>query len=144
METLECYVNLATAVIRQAVEDGRDFQRVVYHFYRRNEMLPHRNSLRNLKSGHEFITSDQLDNYVRFMGLDVSADYIRTKYREEEVCGMQWEEARKRLTVIVCSDCLCQDSCANPEKRMDFGDPKPCHYKRALPKPRVKRESQKV
>lgn len=144
MEELNCYTNLATAVIKQAVEDGREFQRVVYYLHKDNQILPHKNSLHGLKSGHEFIVSDQLDYYVRFMGLNVEPSYIRMKYLEEEVCGMTWEEARKKLTAIVCLDCMCRTNCSNPEKRMDFGDSKPCHYKRTLPKSRVNRESQKI
>lgn len=57
---------------------------------------------------------------------------------------MNFEEARKKVTAFVCSDCMRQDDCPNPEKRMDFSAERPCHYKRKQPKKRVNRESQGV
>jgi hypothetical protein len=57
---------------------------------------------------------------------------------------MNFEEARKKVMAFVCSECMRQDDCPNPEKRMDFSADRPCHYKRKIPKRRVKPEGQKV
>lgn len=57
---------------------------------------------------------------------------------------MNFEEARRKVTDFVCSDCMRQDDCPNPEKRMDFSAERPCHYKRKKPKRRVKPEGQRI
>jgi len=57
---------------------------------------------------------------------------------------MTIEEARKKVTDYICSDCAIKFNCSNPEKRMDFRDARPCRYKRKLPGKRVKQESSRV
>ncbi len=57
---------------------------------------------------------------------------------------MNFEEARKKVTAFVCSDCICQDNCSNPQKRMDFSAERPCRFKRKKPKRRVKPESPRI
>ena len=62
---------------------------------------------------------------------------------KETATKMNFEEARKKVTAFVCSDCMRHD-CPNPEKRMDFSAERPCRYKKKKPKKRVKPESQGV
>lgn len=58
---------------------------------------------------------------------------------------MNFEQARKKVTEFVCSNCALQFNCSNPGKRMDFSAARPCRYKKKLPgKRNAKRESQRV
>ncbi len=57
---------------------------------------------------------------------------------------MNFNEARKKVTEFVCSDCIRKDSCSNPGKRMDFSAERPCRYKRKMPKKRVNEKSRGI
>ena len=53
---------------------------------------------------------------------------------------MNFAQARKKVTEFVCSDCVLQFNCSNPDKRMDFSALRPCRYKRKLPRKRNARQ----